>query len=203
MILTVALGACSRAASTGASGAAPTTTARPPVLVVFSSSSGQANNLADPLHNSWPQILFRHSFPLSTVLVNASDLATTIDVATSVELPVALAQHVSVAVIWLGPEGVGTCGPSTTATMYQPALTTLVQPLREAGARVLIGNVPDGIPCADAFNAAVDNVARAQHATVADVASALASTPAVGPGSNVTLDESRAIASAFGSALGG
>jgi hypothetical protein len=199
LVVALGLGACSHSASTGSRASATTTSAPHEVLVAFGSSAGYGDGLADRFRGSWPQLLFREAFPLSTVLVNLSADPTTITIAVGAAVPVALEQHATTAAIWLGPDG--PCAADTTATGFESALTSLVEPLRAAGARVIVGNVPDRVPCAVAFNAAVMNVARVQHATVADVASALAATPAVGPSSSVTVAESRAIASAFGAAV--
>ena len=203
-VLAVPLAACSHASSTGGVEAAATTGAPPQVLVAFGSTAGYGEGLPDRLRDSWPQLLFRDAFPLSSVLMNLSDDPSPISgpgSAVSLELPVALGQHATIAAVWLGASGEGRCTGNTTATQFEPALTSLVEPLRDSGARVLIGNLPARVPCAVAFNAAVTSVARAQQATVADVASALSTTPTVGPDSLVTLAESRAIASAFGAAV--
>jgi hypothetical protein len=200
LVFAVALAACSHSSSTGGIAAPTTTAAAHEVFVAFGSTSGMGSGLTDNLRDSWPQVLFRDSFPLSTVFVNLSDDPQTIDRAVTLQLPVALDQHATVAAIWLGPAGEG-CTADATATTFEAAITSLVQPLRDSGARVTVGNLPDRVPCAVAFNVAVMHVARTQHATVADVASALASTPTIGPGSEATVAESRAIAAAFGAAL--
>jgi hypothetical protein len=196
----VASAACSRSSSPGALASPTTTTVAPEVFVAFGSTSGMGTGLTDNLRDAWPQVLFREAFPLSTVFVNLSDDPQTIDDAVSRQLPVALEQHAKVAAIWLGAAGEG-CTADATATTFEPVLTALVRPLRDEGARVIIGNLPDRVPCAVAFNVAVADVAHAQAATVADVASALASTPTVGPGSQATVDQNRAIAAAFAAAV--
>jgi hypothetical protein len=200
LVVGVALAACSHASSTGSGAVATSTSVPSEFLVAFGSSAGYAADLPDRFRLSWPQLLYRDAFPISTVFVNLSNDPTTLDQAVRFGLPVALEQHATIAAIWLGP-GSGECGPDTTATRFASVLASLVQPLRAAGARVVIGTVPDRVPCAVAFNAAVMNVARAQRATIADVASALAATPTIGPNSSVTVAESRAIASAFGAAV--
>jgi hypothetical protein len=200
LVLAVACAACSTSSSTGGRASPTTTTVAPAVFVAFGSTSGMGIGLHDNLRDAWPQVLFREAFPLSTVFVNLSDDPLTLDRAATVQLPVALEQHVKVAAIWLGAAGEG-CTADATATTFEPALTALVHPLRAAGARVIVGNLPDRVPCAVAFNVAVTNVAHAQGATVADVASALASTPTVGPGAAANVAESRAIAAAFVAAV--
>ncbi|HEX4493392.1 MAG TPA: SGNH/GDSL hydrolase family protein [Acidimicrobiia bacterium] len=200
LTVAVALAACSHASSSGGLAAPTTATAAQEVFVAFGSTAGLGSGLADNLRDAWPQVVFRDSFPFSTVLINLSDDPLPIDDAVTLQLPVALEQHAKAAAIWLGPTR-GDCTTDTTATMFTPQLTALVKPLRDSGARVAVGNLPDGVPCAVAFNAAVTNVARANGATVADVASALASTPTIGPSSKITVAQGHAVAAAFGAAL--
>lgn len=174
--------------------------AEPDVFVAIGADATSGIGLADPVRDAWPQLVYRETFPVSTVFVNAANQAATVRRARADQVALALEQHATVVAIWLDAADT-LCTPTTSASAYVGDLTTLVEPVRASHARVLIGNVSRTERCGAAFDDAIDQVARAQGATVVDVAGALRATPAYGPRSSVTKSVSRTVADAFGAAV--
>ena len=194
---TVALASCSHAsprAGTPSASAGPKTD----VLVTMGSDATFGDGLTDPLHDSWPQRLYHAAFARSAVLVNAADRAVTVDRALVVEVPLALDQHATVVAIWLGDADLE---QNTSPASFESGLDALVKPLLASDARVLIGNLPRGVPGAAAYDDVMARVAKSRGATLVDLATALAATPDLGPTSLVTVKTSAQIADAFGAAL--
>ena len=194
-----ALAGCSHStAARGASGPS-TTAARPQLLVTIGADATIGDGLSEYLRDSWPQLLFREALPVSTVFINAGDEAATVRGA-GAQVELAVEQRASVVAIWLDDPGTP-CTATTTASAYTADLDGLIEPLRTAGARVLVGNLSRAQRCGAAFDDALDDVARRRGATVVDLATTLASTPEIGPRSNVTPSISRAVAGAFTAVL--
>jgi hypothetical protein len=194
------LAACSH--STGRAGTAPSQTSLPhrDVLVAIGSAAtfGIGLRIEDRLRDSWPQKLYHIAFARSTVLVNASEENATVSEAQSDQIPLALEERATVAVVWLGDDDLKLGEP---ATAFETDLDTLVARLRAVNVRVLIGNLPPSRSGAAAYNDAIARVASSLGATVVDVAAALTASPGSGPGSTVTPATSTMIARAFAAAL--
>jgi hypothetical protein len=158
--------------------------------------------MTNQLRDVWPQMLYRQAFPLSTVFVNAADVNVSVAQALAVQVPLALQLHATVVTVWLGDFDLQQTG---TLGNFAGELDLLVGRLRDSGARVLLANFnfPRDPSGAAAFNAAIARVARARGAVLVDLASALAATPNVRPGTDeLEVGASREIATAFASALG-
>jgi hypothetical protein len=193
--LSVALASCSHSARHAApvrpSGTAP----RGDVFVAIGSNATIGDGQSQPLLQSWPQLLFRQAFPISTVFVNAGEIQESARRALTVAVPLALEVHATVVAIWIGDWDLRQTG---SAANFEANLDLIVRTLRNSGARVLIGNFSRTRPGAAAFDDAIARVARARSATLVDLATAV---PTVGPSSKVNPATSRAIATAFTSAL--
>jgi hypothetical protein len=196
--LVVALASCSHGSSHDAASGGTTAAPRAAVLVTLGSDATFGIGLSDPLSDSWPQRLYHLAFPETTVLVNAADRAVGVSSAASVELPLALEQHATVAAVWLGDVDLATGIPAAT---FETKLDDLVKRLRDSGARVLLGNISTAQPGALAYDNAIASVARTRGATLVDLATALSATPDIGPSSSVTPTTSAQIAAAFAAAV--
>jgi hypothetical protein len=197
--LVLALASCSHGSSHGRASTPTTAAPRIPVLVTIGSDATFGIGLDDPLSDSWPQKLYHEAFSQSTVLVNASDKrGITVSEAAAAQLPVALEEHATVVAVWLGDADLAAGFPPTT---FESKLDDLVTRLRNAGARVLLGNFPSSQHGAAAYDNAIASVARSRGATLVDLATALSATPDIGPSSSVTPAESAQIADAFAAAF--
>jgi lysophospholipase L1-like esterase len=174
-----------------------------------------------PLRAGWPQVFFRTALPLNTVFVNfATNEATTAD-ALATELPEALAQHPTIATVWLN---LNDLIQGVTPATYEAQLQELVHRLRRGGAtRVLVANAmpvdqvpglfPDLGPATvtarvAAYNAAESRVAAREGAILVDVhavgEAAVAAnrfTDLVDDGGLPTMAGHAAVAKAFADAL--
>jgi hypothetical protein len=196
--LVLALASCSHGSSHDGASAGTTTAPRTEVLVTIGSDATFGIGLDNPLSDSWPQLLYHQAFPQSTVLVNAAERAVTVNTAASDEVPLALEEHATVVAVWIGDVDLATGIP---AVAFEASLDALVKRLRDAGARVLVGNLSTAQPGALAYDNAIASVARARGATLVDVASALSATPDIGPSASVTKAASAHIAQAFSAAV--
>jgi lysophospholipase L1-like esterase len=135
-----------------------------------------------PLRNAWPQLFFRTALPINTIFVNFGTNDVTTADALSAELPDALAQHPTIATVWLNANDILTgVAPST----YEAQLDQLVHRLRQGGAtRVLVANTlpldqlptlfPGRAPSAmrnlvDDYNTAIARVAARERALLVDL----------------------------------
>jgi lysophospholipase L1-like esterase len=146
-----------------------------PTSVYVALGSGETAGLGSdtPLRDSWPQLFFRAALPLNTVFVNfGTDGATTAD-ALSFEVPDALAQHPTIATVWLNLNDLMN---GVTPATYEAELQQVVHRLRQGGAtRVLLANalpldrlpalVPDQSATAVGTTVAQYNAATARVAT--------------------------------------
>jgi GDSL-like Lipase/Acylhydrolase family len=196
--LVLVLASCSHGSSHGAASTPTSAATRPPVLVTIGSDATFGIGLDSPLTDSWPQKLYHRAFPESTVLVNAADRSVTVDRAAIAQVPLALEEHATVVAVWLGDADLAANFP---ASAFESNLNSLVEQLRNSGARVLLGNLSRQRPGAAAYDDAIARVARARGATLVDLASALSASPRVLPGSSVNPTTSALIADAFAAAF--
>jgi lysophospholipase L1-like esterase len=135
-----------------------------------------------PLRDAWPQLFFRAALPLNTVFVNFGTARATTADALAGELPDALAQHPTIATVWLDLNDLlAGVAPAT----YESQLSELVHRLRQGGTtRVLVANVfpldqlPGLFPGRSAtaiaaivaqYNAAIGQVGAREGAIVVDL----------------------------------
>ena len=194
----VALTSCSRSEHPTATRATSTTAPRKAVLVAIGSNSaiGAPTPGLDPLPltQTWPQLLYREGFPISTVFVNASNFAVSAERAFTTQVPIAIELHATDVAVWLGDRDFSV----DDVTSFESWLDLLVRRLRDSGARVLLGNLPRRDATAIKFDGAIERVAKARGAILVDLAAALASTPEVMPSSNdLSAETNRTIADAF------
>src|SRR6478672_13034633 len=110
------------------------------VFVVIGGRESSGFGLEDALHSAWPQLVFRRQFPNGTVYVNLARNDTTAAQARADQTPVAIEQHPTVAVVWLG-EGDDIVG--TKPAQFGQDLELLLTRLRQAGtSRVLVASPP-------------------------------------------------------------
>ena len=135
-----------------------------------------------PLRDAWPQLFFRDALPANTVFVNFGTVGATVADALTDELPDALAQHPTIATVWLN---LNDLLAGVAPTTYEAQLQSLVHRLRQGGAtRVLVANAlpldevsglfPGRPQAATAalvaqYNTAVARVAASEGATVVDI----------------------------------
>jgi lysophospholipase L1-like esterase len=171
----VALGFVATACSTPGddrtddAGAAAVTTEATSTLLIMGSAASIGDQLDEPLQDSWPRVFYREAFPRATVLVNAAGRSSTVLDAQRDQLPLAQELRPDVVAIWLGQADLVI---GTPVALFETELATLVQRVRETGARVLLANLTaHGASAARtaAFNDAVADVARAQDATLVDL----------------------------------
>lgn len=202
LMCAVALASCSHSSGDSGSETSGTgSTSAHDVLVTIGSSATYGDGLDNPLRDAWPQVLFHESFAQSTVLINASQRAVTVERALAQQLSLAIEQHATVVAVWLGDLDLESgVDPAT----FEGQLDTLVEQLTASGARVLLGNISRSEPGAAAYDDAITRVAHGPSAagvTLVDVAAALSATPEIGPSSDVDASMSVKVAHAFGSAL--
>jgi lysophospholipase L1-like esterase len=147
--------------------------------VAIGASDTSGYGVPDPATQGWvPQ--FAAMLPAGTRLVNLGVNGLTLHRALRVDLPVALDAHPDLVTVWLA---VNDLLDGVPLAAYRADLHTLLSGLREAGARVLVGNLPDLslVPAAAArlgadpagtiaaWNAAIAAEAQATGATVVDL----------------------------------
>ena len=110
------------------------------MFVVIGGRESSGFGLEDALHSAWPQLVFRRQFPDGTVYVNLARNDTTAAQARADQTPVAVEQHPTVAVVWLG-EGDDIVG--TRPAQFGQDLELLLSRLRQSGTgRVLVASPP-------------------------------------------------------------
>jgi hypothetical protein len=145
-----------------------------------------------PPRDAWPQLLFRTALPPSATFVNFAVPGVTVRTALLGEVPQALQLHPNLVTVWLNVDDLLHGVPVQT---YEAQLRTLVHDFRAVRAAVLLADTPPlgALPCAqpgvacpagvptapataaaaavsaDAYNAAIDRVAREEGATVVHV----------------------------------
>ena len=93
---------------------------------------------------TWAQTFYATKLPLGSVFVNVARPEATVAQARRNQLPLALSQHPSLAVVWLGP---GDQAAGTSATSFGEDLTGLLSGLRRSGtAQVLVGSPEPNTP---------------------------------------------------------
>ena len=172
--------------------------------VVVGASDAVGYGADDPATDAWPQVLARTALPSDATLVNLALAGATVADALEQELPVALDEQPSVALVWLSVNDLLAQVPPLT---YESQLGTLVKALRRGGAtRVLVGNTPplDRLPiyltahddpdrtpgtlpspdvlngAVDAYNAAIARIVAAEGADLVDLHAATLATRAAG-----------------------
>ncbi|HEX8996892.1 MAG TPA: SGNH/GDSL hydrolase family protein [Ktedonobacterales bacterium] len=153
-------------------------------LVVMGASDAYGIGTYDPDRDNWPTQLAA-ALPQPTHLVNLGIPGATLAQAQQEELPVAVAQHARIVVLWLAVNDITDDVPLTT---YIAQLHATLQTLRRESpaSHVFVGNVPDltRLPFfdgrdpaslraqVDAWNAAIADTCASEGATLADLASA-------------------------------
>lgn len=161
--------------------------------VVVGASDAVGYGADDPTTDAWPQVLARTALEPHASLVNLGIAGATVADALDQELPSALAQRATVALVWMSVNDLLAQVPVDT---YESQLGRLVRALRRGGStRVLVGNTPplDRLPvylaydadpelivgslpspdairgAVDAYNEAISRVAEAEGADVVDL----------------------------------
>jgi hypothetical protein len=203
--LLVLLAACS-GTSAKARGAAVTGTGPPVVYAAIGGAETVGEGTDQPVRDSWPQLFFRAALPPTATFVNFGVPGVTVPTALLGEVPEALQVHPTLVTVWLNVDDLLRGVPVAT---YAAGLRSVVHDFRAAGATVLVadtpdvtalpvyaacagaeGGCPDGVPTplppaaqlrssAEAYNAAIAQVAREEGATVVDVRPAYARPGAV------------------------
>lgn len=142
---------------------------QPATFVVIGGRESTGSGLADPLHTAWTQLLFGRRLPVGTVYVNAARDDDTVAQALREQVPLAIEQRPTLAVVWLG-EGDDDVG--TTTEDFERDMRSLVGQLRRGGrTQVLVASPPPGVPGAR-FSAAISAAARSAAAKVVPLSAA-------------------------------
>lgn len=161
--------------------------------VVVGASDAVGYGADDPATDAWPQVLARTALEPHASLVNLGIAGATVADALDQELPEALAERATVALVWLSVNDLLAQVPVDT---YESQLGRLVRALRRGGStRVLVGNTPalDRLPiylandadpeqvggalpgpdaiarAVDAYNQAISRVAEVEGADLVDL----------------------------------
>ncbi|MDP9069852.1 MAG: GDSL-type esterase/lipase family protein [Actinomycetota bacterium] len=119
---------------------APTLKRHQPVYVAVGASESVGVGADRPLEQAWPQVLHRSALPPGSRFVNLGIPGATVADALRLELPEALAQHPTLATVWLN---VNDLLRGVRPDDYEHQLGELVHALRRGGAtRVLVANTP-------------------------------------------------------------
>lgn len=172
--------------------------------VVVGASDAVGYGADDPTTDAWPKVLARTDLPSDAALVNLAMAGATVADALEQELPVALDERPSVALVWLSVNDLLAQVPADT---YESQLGALVHALRRGGAtRVLVGNTPplDRLPiyldaqadpnhangalpgvdvlngAVDAYNAAIARIVATEGADLVDLHAATLAARAAG-----------------------
>lgn len=182
LLLCLPLAACGGASAVQRTSAAPV--APGPTVAVLGASDAYGIGTRDPDRENWPMQLAAE-LPQPTHLVNLAIPGVTLAQAQAEELPIALAQHPRVIVIWLVVNDIIRGVPLAT---YSAQLHETLAAIKAASpqTQVFVGNVPDltQIPYfydrsatelsvdVNAWNAAIAQECLADGAHLADLASA-------------------------------
>ncbi len=184
LVAVAATAGCSDGAAVEAPPPAPAEAQQTYVAVGASETIGTGADR--PLIEAWPHVLHRTALPTGTVFVSAGESGATVEDALEHQLPLALELRPTLVTVWLNVNDLLAGVPAAT---YESRLRELVEALRQGGrSRVLVANVPpvehlpayeevgiDVVPpdevvaLVDAYNGAVDRVARATGAEVVDL----------------------------------
>lgn len=173
LVLTGAcLAGCSSGGAAGPGATVPTT--RPTgtgrvTLVTLGSTDTLGGPRRQPLLDTWPQILYRRSFPLRATLVNLARNRARVADGLQEQVGDAVALHPTVAVVWFG---VSDAFAGTDPAVYRRELAELVGGLTGVGSRVVIviGPAPPGTGVDPmAYDEASAAVARAAHVDLVDL----------------------------------
>lgn len=146
VLAAVLLAGCSSGTSDGPGAAVPTTKAAGTgrvALVTLGSTDTNGGRREQPLVQTWPQLLYRESFPLRATLVNLARNRSRVTDALQQQVPDALALKPTVAVVWFGTSD---AFAGTDPVAYRRDLTEVVDRLTGGGARVVVvlGAAPPG-----------------------------------------------------------
>ena len=194
----VLIGACSNGGGDAGGpppGAGPTDGAAP-VYLAIGSDETVGVGLDRPTVEAWPQVLYRTALPRETVFVNGATPGTSVADALAEQLPLARELEPTLVTVWLGRVEFNATVPAAT---FERQLSELVRALRRGGrTEVLVANLPPGglfvrVPVdsagpealdddilagsippehtarIQAYNDAIDRVARAEGARVVDL----------------------------------
>jgi lysophospholipase L1-like esterase len=131
---------------------------------VIGTSASVGDALQLPLQYAWPRLVFRESFPRSTVFVNAAVSGSSALNAIHDQVPLVEQLHPTVIVIWLGAvEASQLVPPAQFATNLRP----VVEGARSTGARVLLADLPP-YPKTNVrpYNVVIDGIARETGVTL-------------------------------------
>jgi GDSL-like lipase/acylhydrolase family protein len=180
--LALAATACS---SRSRSSAPPVTTApgRPQTVLAIGGSATEGDGVDDRLRNAWPYLVFRESFPVSTVFVNGALDDATAEKAVVDQAPLANELKPGVVEIWLGADDLAVATPLPAFTL---SFTRLIDTLKADGARrILVADLPGAYgERAAAYNAAIHAVVAGTHAelvSLSGVSITLAPTDGLAP----------------------
>jgi lysophospholipase L1-like esterase len=201
-VLAAVLAGCSGAGSTDppvpAAASGPVET-----LYVVGSGTSVGTELADPLREAWPRILYGEAFPRSAILVNGAAGPSTAARAVAEQLPLARELHPEFIAVWLGSYDLNQV---TAVDEFGERLRALLGGLRATGPRrLLIANLPR-LPAYEepmrlAYNRAIAAAASAGGADLVDIAD-LTLDPVSGDADyQPDADGHRQIADAFASTL--
>ncbi|HEX7168309.1 MAG TPA: SGNH/GDSL hydrolase family protein [Acidimicrobiales bacterium] len=177
----VALSSCDRDGSSSGSGARPAP--QPVVYVAVGASDSVGVGATDPKTQAWPQVFLREALPAGSRLTNVAVSGTRTDRALTEQVPKAVAANPDVVTVWLS---VNDLTGLVDAKTYGEQLRQVVHALRRGGdTMVLVGNTPEvdqlpvirrsGVPAAlvekrvDDYNAAIEEVVRAEGAVLVDL----------------------------------
>jgi hypothetical protein len=152
-------------------------------VLAIGGSATEGDGVVDRLHNAWPYLVFRESFPISTVFVNAALDDATVARALVAQAPLAKELKPAVVEMWLGADDLNVATPVAEFTL---SLTQLIGTLRTDGAkRVLVADLPRAYGSrATAYNDAIHAVVGRTHSelvALADTSMTLAPTRGLAP----------------------
>lgn len=158
------------------------------VFVVIGGRESSGAALGDSLHDAWPQQVFSSRFPAGTVYVNLAHDDATVEDAVRSQLPLALGQRPTVAIVWLG---VADAAAGTKPPRFGRDLRVLLDRLRRGSTtRVLVAAPPVGVEAARYAAVEVD-AARAAGADLVRL-SATAWNPQAGGAEQVAVQSAAA-----------
>jgi len=166
-----------------AAGVPPAAAGPRSVYVAVGASETVGVGAANPIRESWPQVLYRTAMPAGTVFYDLGVSGSTVSEAVDQQLPEAVRLRPTIATVWLNVNDVAAFEDIGS---YEKTLRTLVHALRRGGATaVFVANTPPiealpvvarmGIPASfvtpvvDRSNAAIAGVCDEEGATVVDL----------------------------------
>jgi acyl-CoA thioesterase I len=143
-VLAVLAGACGDPASSPPGWAAPPVDNDPVVYVAIGASETAGVGTSDPFTEAWPKVLWARALP-EAVLYDLGRPGSTLSEALVEQAGEAVALQPDVVTVWLNVNDLVAQVP---ADVYERDLRSLLSPLTEAGATVLVATTPriDSLP---------------------------------------------------------